>query len=68
MNKIELKSCPFCGDEADIYVGNGVMVVCKNCGCYTPHLEDACALINRYKNNIIYEIIENWNMRYEKHG
>ena len=46
--KIELKPCPFCGGEADIftsvevgYLGSNKFTVrCGNCFCGTGHYED----------------------------
>lgn len=46
--KIELKTCPFCGSEADIftsdevgYLGNDRYTVkCGNCFCGTGHYKD----------------------------
>lgn len=44
MNKIDLKPCPFCGGEAEIY-GNEVVVFvgCKECTCITEWNDDISA-------------------------
>lgn len=54
MAEVELKRCPFCGGEADIYsVGEDCHVMCDTCRCRTPSfLEDKYA-------------IEAWNRRAE---
>lgn len=44
MGDIELKSCPFCGGQADIGVARhpvgNVFVYCKDCKCATDAFDD----------------------------
>lgn len=55
MNNKELKSCPFCGGEADILQHkDGVddwIVYCKKCGCQTDFMFTE------------YEAVYAWNTR-----
>ena len=59
---IELKSCPFCGGEARLFVSHGVRVLCTKCGATTwtafdservgtSAVEDVIKAWNRWKNN-----------------
>ena len=64
---IELKSCPFCGGKARLFVSNGVRVLCTKCGATTwtaadservgtSAVEDVIKAWNRWKNN--FEVID----------
>lgn len=35
---MKLKSCPFCGGDARLFVNNGVEVQCTKCGIHTETL------------------------------
>lgn len=59
----ELKPCPFCGGEAVLHVNNGVMVVCKKCGCRTNTGIDYWNPIYGYQSRSVDEVIEAWNRR-----
>ena len=69
----ELKSCPFCGREARLYVNReGVAVVCtgwwlNGCGCRTMSYSDwnqATGLDDwRDKKTAVDKAIEAWNRR-----
>ena len=37
---MKLKSCPFCGGDARLFVNNGVEVQCTKCGIHTETLID----------------------------
>ena len=49
----ELKSCPFCGGEAD-FIGAGASIKCKNCG-------GAFLVTNPFRSR--YEVAKAWNAR-----
>lgn len=64
---IELKSCPFCGGKARLFVSNGVRVLCPKCGATTwtaidsergrtSAVEDVIKAWNKWKNN--FEVID----------
>ena len=64
---IELKSCPFCGGKARLFVSNGVRVLCTKCGATTwtaadservgtSAVEDVIKAWNKWKNN--FEVID----------
>lgn len=38
---IELKSCPFCGGEARLFVNDGVRVLCNKCHASSEILADS---------------------------
>lgn len=58
----ELLPCPYCGNQAFLFVQDGVRVLCGKCECQTIVLAD-------YKNldgstsNAIKRVIERWNTR-----
>ena len=65
---IELKTCPFCGSEAKLFVGEGgVCVVCTSCGCRTGCRDDTyslgLSLWRKYKKISVDLVIEEWNRR-----
>lgn len=62
MSKIKLKLCPFCGGEAVIHVGDGVCVICKECGCRTISFVDGNSQ-GKPCGGAIYRVIEKWNSR-----
>lgn len=62
MSKIKLKSCPFCSGQAVIHVGEGVCVICKECGCRTINLVDGASQ-GKPNGGAIYRVIEKWNSR-----
>ena len=62
MSEIKLKLCPFCGGDAVIHVGEGVCVICKECGCRTISLVDGTSQ-GRPCGGAIYRVIEKWNRR-----
>ena len=62
MQKVELKSCPFCGGEAVIYVNDGVMVICKECGAMTKCLCDETTQ-GRPTGSAIGSVVDAWNRR-----
>ena len=59
---IELKPCPFCGAPAQIYVRDGVRVVCMKCEAQTREMVD-----NIINNEIcaVQDVIDAWNRRKE---
>ena len=56
---IELKSCPFCGGEAMLFVNDGVRVLCTKCGATTRILVDG----ERVETNAVENVIKAWNRR-----
>ncbi len=62
MSEIKLKPCPFCGGQAVIHVGDGVCVICKECGCRTISLIDGNSQ-GKPCGGAIYRVIEKWNRR-----
>ena len=56
---IELKSCPFCGAKARLFVSNGVRVLCPKCGATTRILVDG----ERVETNAVENVIKSWNRR-----
>lgn len=62
MNEITLKPCPFCGGEAVINVGEGVCVICRECGCRTISLVDGNSQ-GKPNGDAIYRVIDKWNRR-----
>lgn len=55
----ELKSCPFCGGEARLFVNNGVRVLCNKCHASSEILADS----EGYKTRAVEKVIEAWNRR-----
>ena len=58
---IELKSCPFCGGEARLFVNDGVRVLCTKCRASSKILVDS----ECYKTSAVEKAIEAWNRRTE---
>lgn len=56
---IELKSCPFCGGEARLFVNDGVRVLCTKCRASSKILVDS----ECYKTGAVEKVIEAWNRR-----
>ena len=60
---IELKPCPFCGGEANVFVSfeGGVFVICMKCQTRTKTLVD----FPKYNKptNAVDKVIEAWNRR-----
>lgn len=56
---IELKSCPFCGGEARLFVNDGVKVLCTKCGATTRILVDS----ERIGTSAVEDVIKAWNRR-----
>ena len=56
---IELKSCPFCGGEARLFVDDGVRVLCTKCRASSKILVDS----ECYKTRAVEKVIEAWNRR-----
>ena len=56
---IELKPCPFCGEEARLFVNDGVRVLCAKCHASSKILEDS----ECYKTSAVEKVIEAWNWR-----
>ena len=55
----ELKSCPFCGGKARLFVSGGVTVICSKCYVGTMILKDNMD----YESNAVETVIEKWNRR-----
>lgn len=55
----ELKSCPFCGGKARLFVGDGVRVICSKCYVGTMILTDNM----EYESNAVETVVEAWNRR-----
>lgn len=51
---IELKSCPFCGGEARLFVNDGVRVLCNKCHASSEILADS----ECYKTSAVEKVIE----------
>lgn len=51
---IELKSCPFCGGEARLFVNDGVRVLCNKCRASSEILADS----ECYKTSAVEKVIE----------
>lgn len=60
--KYKLLPCPFCGGEAVIHVGNGVCVICKECGCRTMSFVDGTSR-GKPCGDALFRVIEKWNRR-----
>ena len=56
---IELKSCPFCGGEARLFVSDGARVLCTKCGATTRILVDS----ERVGTSAVEDVIKAWNGR-----
>lgn len=55
----ELKSCPFCGGKARLFVGDGVRVICSKCYAGTMIQRDS---VER-ESNSVETVVEAWNRR-----
>lgn len=55
----ELKSCPFCGGKARLFVDGGVRVLCSKCYASTKILTDEL----EYSSNAVETVIGEWNRR-----
>lgn len=60
---MKLKSCPFCGGDARLFVNNGVEVQCTKCGIHTETLIDMPSRCGSKGSNAIKRVIEKWNSR-----
>ena len=58
----KLKSCPFCGGKAHLFVSDGVRVLCAKCGASSKILVDALTA-NGVAGNATKAVIEAWNKR-----
>ena len=59
----ELKSCPFCGGEAVLYVDNGgVRVICEKCYCQT-NIQCDSFVGSGISSGSIKRVVEKWNRR-----
>lgn len=68
MNEKNLKPCPFCGGEADIYSINGKKQVrCKRCRCRTPRMSRSDWFPKPEKDNTELAV-EAWNRRVNENG
>ena len=55
----ELKSCPFCGSKARLFVGDGVRVICSKCYASTTITTDTMG----YESDAVGTVIDAWNRR-----
>ncbi|MBU5625683.1 hypothetical protein KQI82_01875 [Oscillibacter sp. MSJ-2] len=71
VNSLELRRCPFCGEEAEVYAGSmcgriRVVVLCSKCKCSTPSEFTGHELIGG-KDIMVYDAISaaaaRWNRR-----
>lgn len=58
----DLQPCPFCGGQAQLYVDDGVRVICSKCKCQTMILKDI-QNGGGVVGNAINSVIEKWNKR-----
>ena len=62
-----LKSCPFCGGKAVLFVEDGVQVMCLSCGVRTSSKVDKIYTKGVSKEMIatssVEQVIEAWNRR-----
>lgn len=62
-----LKSCPFCGGKAVLFVENGVQVMCLSCGVRTSLKVDRIyqrgVSQERTATSSVDKVIEEWNRR-----
>lgn len=62
MSKINLLPRPYCGGDAVIHVGDGVCMICKECGCRTISFVDGNSQ-GKPCGGAVYRVIEKWNRR-----
>ena len=60
---IELKSCPFCGGKARLFVDDGVRVLCTKCRASSKISVDSEYYSECYKISAVEKVIEAWNRR-----
>lgn len=62
-----LKTCPFCGGKAVLFVENGVQVMCLSCGVRTSLKADKIyqkgVSQERIVTDSVDKVIEEWNRR-----
>ena len=62
-----LKSCPFCGGKAVLFVENGVQIVCLSCGVRTSSKADRIyqkgVSQEKIATSSVEQVIEEWNRR-----
>lgn len=59
---IELKPCLFCGEEARLFVNDGVCVICSKCRSSTKVRIDSLSRLEK-TGNATLSVIEAWNRR-----
>lgn len=62
MSEIKLKPCPFCGKKANLFVKDGVRVICSSCKASTQVLSDLMTT-NGVAGNAVEAVISAWNKR-----
>lgn len=65
MIEFELKPCPFCGEEAHLFVSDGVKVICPACGATSKIMCDAMTA-RGVSSNAVKSVIEAWNRRIDQ--
>lgn len=62
-----LRSCPFCGGKAVLFVEHGVQVICLSCGVRTSSKTDRIyqkgVSQERIATSSVEQVIEEWNRR-----
>lgn len=59
---IDLKPCPFCGHKADLFVNDGVRVICAKCRASSKILRDVMNA-DGVSGCSVKSVIEAWNRR-----
>lgn len=59
----ELKPCSFCGGNAELFVDEGVRVLCRRCGVSTGPMTDSLAFDG--PTNAIRIVVEIWSAQVE---
>ena len=60
----KLKPCPFCGGNAQVFVGDGVRVLCLVCGARTRTERDERQMLGTMQiTNAVEDVIRAWNRR-----